>query len=78
MVHLAAGAMKLLVLPNAEAERVFSSVTLTKNDIRNRMSDEVLVSIFKIKFGLQLRNINCSDFVITQEMIAKVNSTIYA
>lgn len=39
MQDIAAVAMKLLFLPlsNAEAERVFSAVTLTKTDLRNRI-----------------------------------------
>lgn len=46
-------------MSNTRAERASSSVTLTKSDTANRMSDNHLVTI--LKFRLQLRNITPSN-----------------
>lgn len=69
MVSLAEGARKLflVLISSAEAERVFSTVVLMKNDIRNRVSDEFLVTVFRIKLSLRLKNINCTNSVIPRE-----------
>lgn len=79
MQDIADGAMKLLVLPisNAEAERVFSAVALTKSDLRNRMSHELLLAIIRIKFGLRLKGVTSSTFTVPRAMLAKVNSNMY-
>lgn len=76
MQDIAAGAMKLLVLPlsNAEAECVFSAVSLTKNDLINRMSHELLAAILMIKFRLSLRGVTSSGLQVLLEMVEKVNS----
>lgn len=79
MQDIADGALKLLVLPisNAEAERVFSAVALTKSDLRNRMSHELLLAIIRIKFGLRLKGVTSSTFTVPRSMLAKVNSNMY-
>ncbi|KAH9366972.1 hypothetical protein HPB48_016488 [Haemaphysalis longicornis] len=75
---IAAAAVKLLVLPlsNAEAERVFWAVTLTKTDFRNRMGHELLVAIL-IKFALRMRGVTSAEFQVPREMVEKVNYDIY-
>ncbi|KAH9371237.1 hypothetical protein HPB48_013518 [Haemaphysalis longicornis] len=79
MQDIADSAMKLLVLPisNAEAERVFSAVALTKSDLRNRMSHDLLLAILRIKFGQRLKGVTSSTFSVPREMLEKVNSSMY-
>lgn len=72
----AATAMKLLVLPllNAEAERVFSAVSLTKTDLRNRMAHKLHVAIVIIMFALRMRGVTSAEFQVPRETVEKVNN----
>lgn len=73
---VAAGAMRVLTLPvsNAEAERVFSNVTLTKTELRNKMKLDLLESILRIKFGLRLQKETSSSYVIPEEVLRKMTA----
>lgn len=53
---LAEGGIKILSLPisNADSESVFSQVSLTKTDLRNKMKLDVLLTILRLKFKQQL------------------------
>ncbi|XP_078509628.1 uncharacterized protein LOC144769412 [Lissotriton helveticus] len=77
--ELAMGAIKLLTLPisNAQVERVFSQMTLLKNENRNRMGLKLLSNILNIKFGLKRNGLNSSSFKPSAELLAKFNSCIY-
>lgn len=73
---VAAGAMRVLTLPvsNAEAERVFSNVTLTKTELRNKMKLDLLESILRIKFSLRLQKKTSSSYVIPEEVLRKMTA----
>lgn len=71
-------ALSLLSLPvsNAAVERVFSQVSLTKTDIRNRMSNETLEALLHVKFGLGRNAGCCKDFKPGREFLSRFNSTV--
>ncbi|KAH7978728.1 hypothetical protein HPB49_006553 [Dermacentor silvarum] len=73
---LAAGAIRILTLPvsNAEAERVFSNVTLTKTELRNKMKMDLLESILRIKFGLRLKKKTSSNYIVPEEVLCKMTA----
>ncbi|XP_078521674.1 uncharacterized protein LOC144828067 [Lissotriton helveticus] len=77
--ELAMGAIKMLTLPisNAHVERVFSQMTLLKNDRRNRMGLKLLSSILYIKFGLKRIAIKSSSFLPPPQLFAQFNRTMY-
>jgi len=54
----------VLSLPhsNAEAERIFSIVTDIKNKKRNRLANDTVSAICKIRSSFQDANINCINF----------------
>jgi hypothetical protein len=54
----------VLSLPhsNAEAERIFSIVTDVKSKKRNRLSNETISAICKVRSYFQSENINCINF----------------
>lgn len=66
----------MLVLPhsNADVERVFSTMNVIKNKLRNRMSFETLNSILQIRFGLKKFNKTCYTYDIPQEVLKKIGS----
>lgn len=71
-----AGAVKVLTLPvsNAEAERVFSHVALTKTELRNKMKLDLLESILRIKFGLRLQQKTSSTYMVPDEVLQKMTA----
>ncbi|KAJ1142118.1 hypothetical protein NDU88_008445 [Pleurodeles waltl] len=77
--ELAMGAIKMLTLPisNAHVERVFSQMTLLKNDRRNRMGLKLPSNILYIKFGLKRIGIESYSFGPPPELLAKFNSSLY-
>lgn len=56
----------VLSLPhsNAEAERIFSIVTDVKCKKRNRLANDTISAICKIRSSFQSENINCTNFTI--------------
>lgn len=53
-----------LILPhsNAEVERTFSIMNCVKTKIQNRMGEELLSSILRIRFGLKLEESCCHNY----------------
>ncbi|KAG0431712.1 hypothetical protein HPB47_021539 [Ixodes persulcatus] len=68
----------LLTLPmsNAAVERVFSQVSLTKSDLRNRLSHSTLESILFVKFAFLGKKECCKDFKPTEEFFVRFNSQV--
>ncbi|KAH7950534.1 hypothetical protein HPB49_025510 [Dermacentor silvarum] len=71
-------ALSLLALPlsNAAVERVFSQVSLTKNDLRNRMSNVTLQALLHVKFGLAESGDCCKDFQPDEQFLTRFNSAV--
>lgn len=69
-------ATSLLVLPwsNAEVERIFSTMNIIKNKLRNRMSSGVLNAIITIKAGLSRMGKCCKDYKFPSEVLSKVGT----
>lgn len=72
-------ALAMLTLPmsNAAVERVFSQVTLTKTDLRNRMGIDTLENVLHVKYGLR-RNGKCccTDFQPSEAFFEKFTSDV--
>lgn len=83
--NLAAYALKILCLPisNADVERVFSQVNLLKNDLRNRMSQELLSALLYIRSSLRCyegeerKKCRCPDFQPTENMLKAVQDSSF-
>jgi hAT family C-terminal dimerisation region len=75
---LSTGIIRMLCLPisNAEVERVFSQVNLTKSSQRSLMKGHLLESILYCKFGLSKFEMNVKDFKPTPAMLM-FDSSIY-
>lgn len=71
-------AIALLTIPmsNAAVERVFSHVSLTKTDLRSRMSHETLENILHVKFAFLGRNECCKDFQPSEEFFGRFNTQV--
>ncbi|KAL1472072.1 hypothetical protein MTO96_039555 [Rhipicephalus appendiculatus] len=69
-------ALSLLTLPlsNASVERVFSHVTLTKTDIRNRMNLETLDNILFVKLALWSETPCCKEFDPSDVLLERFNT----
>lgn len=69
--------ISLLVLPfsNADVERLFSTMGLVKNKIRNRMKTDLLCGILQIREGLKLDNSCCYSFKIPSDFASKIRSS---
>lgn len=76
MTELARSLLSLPVSSNAAVERVFSQVTLTKTDLRNRMSNETLEALLHVKFGLARNGGCCKNFRPGKEFLSRFSSTI--
>lgn len=66
-----------LPISNAYVERVFSQAALglAKTKVRNKMGHKLLKSILMIRSHLMLNNSCCKDFVVSEEMLNKFNSS---
>ncbi|CAH1106772.1 unnamed protein product [Psylliodes chrysocephalus] len=64
-------ALRILCLPhsNADVERVFSSVSIVKNKIRNRMKLNLLNNILSIKFGMKRMGKCCNTYKLPDEIL---------
>lgn len=71
-------AMSLLTLPlsNASVERVFSHVTLTKTDLRNRMNLETLENVLFVKFSLWGETQCCKEFVPSDAFLERFTTAV--
>ncbi len=76
-ITLAKLVLNKLFLPisNAYVERVFSQAALAKTKVRNKMGHKLLKSTLMIRSHLMLNNSCCKDFVVSEEMINKFNSS---
>lgn len=74
--ELADFAMKVLILPhsNAEVERVFSQLNITKSKLRNKMGIKLVNSLLHIKYGLKRHNKCCKDYVLPAQTLQKIGS----
>lgn len=63
-----------LPLSNADVERVFSAMNLTKSKTRNRMGLQLLVAIVAIKFGLRITGSCCHDYPVPASVAKKIGT----
>lgn len=72
-------ALKIISLPisNAVVERVFSIMNVTKTKIRNRMGQQMLVALIRIKIHNQVKKICCNTFTPTANMLKEFNTKMY-
>ncbi|KYN09646.1 hypothetical protein ALC57_18166 [Trachymyrmex cornetzi] len=72
-------ALALLSLPisNATVERMFSMYNVIKNQIRNRLSLDIMQAILMVRYYLKIDNISCVNFKPTEAMIKKFNVSMY-
>lgn len=77
--ELAEYALSCLSVPvsNAVVERIFSTVNLTKTDLRNRMGIEVLSSIVRIRTTLGFETKCCVNFNVSQNMLSNFTNDMY-
>ncbi|KAK3878626.1 hypothetical protein Pcinc_016757 [Petrolisthes cinctipes] len=66
--------MKILILPhsNAEVERIFSQMNVTKSKLRNKMGTKLVNSLLHIKYGLRRHNKCCRDYVLPAKTLEKI------
>jgi hypothetical protein len=71
-------ALRILCLPhsNAEVERVFSSMNIVKNKIRNRMKLDLLNNILNIKYGLKRIGKCCNSFNLPDEVLLMFDTNV--
>ena len=74
--ELATFAITLLILPhsNADVERLFSSMNVTKNKQRNRMKLNILSAILMVRCGLRLVGKCCNDFEIPKNVRKQIGT----
>lgn len=74
--EIAEFAISLLILPNsnAEVERLFSSMNIVKNKLRNKMQLPMLSAILTIKYGLKRHNKCCKNFELPKDVINKIGT----
>ncbi len=73
-------ALSLLALPfsNAAVERSFSQMSLIKNKLRNRLEQNSLLNIMRIRAYMQRRNICCHEFKPSPRMLSLFTAEIYS
>jgi len=73
--ELADYALACLCIPisNAMVERIFSTVTLTKTEVRNRLELKMLRSLLRIKTHLHFKKMCCKDFSVSPKMLSLYN-----
>lgn len=69
--ELAQCALNLLILPNsnAEVERIFSSMNIVKNKLRNKMELPMLKAILHVKYGLRRTMKCCKDYELPSSVL---------
>uniref|UniRef100_A0A915HVR9 HAT C-terminal dimerisation domain-containing protein n=1 Tax=Romanomermis culicivorax TaxID=13658 RepID=A0A915HVR9_ROMCU len=77
--NIALFALNLFCLPfsNASVERVFSAMSLVKNNIRNKLLCNTVESILTVRYGLKHVNVSSVNFEPTYEMLKSFNAKIY-
>ena len=61
---------------NAVVERIFSQVTIVKSKLRNRMKNETLDAIIRIRNHLHMDAKCCKDFVVSPRMLELFTSDV--
>lgn len=71
--------LSILSLPfsNASVERAFSQMNLIKSNIRNRMQEDMLESIMRIRSYMSRNDICCNTFEPTEKMLSLFTNDIY-
>lgn len=64
-------------ISNATVERVFSIMNTTKTKLRNRMSQEMLIALLRIKIHNSVKQVCCTSFSPSQKMLELFDSKIY-
>lgn len=74
--ELANFALELLIIPhsNAEVERLFSTMNIVKNKLRNRLQLPMLCAILSVKAGLNRYNMCCHSYEIPENIVAKIKT----
>ncbi|KAL4719405.1 hypothetical protein ACJJTC_015099, partial [Scirpophaga incertulas] len=69
-------ALTVISLPhsNAEIERIFSAMNMTKSKLRNRMSLKSLNSILMIKYSLKRTNKTCYNYEIPFDVLKNIGT----
>lgn len=77
--NIATFALNLLSLPfsNAYVERVFSTMNLIKNKLRNRLVVDTVESVLAVRHGLKFIGQTAETFDPTPDMLKLFNSNIY-
>lgn len=70
-------ALLTLPLTNASVEKVFQQMNLVKSKPRNRMGQQLLENILRIRAYMKRNSICCDDFVPTEKMIDAFRADIY-
>ena len=60
----------------AHVERIFSQVTTVKSELRNRMKNETLDAIIRIRNHLHMDAKCCKDFVVSPRMLELFTSDV--
>ncbi|KAL0884118.1 hypothetical protein ABMA27_016137 [Loxostege sticticalis] len=70
-------AIAVLSLPhsNAEVERMFSSMNIVKNKLRNRLASTTLNSILLVRNQLKIVKQNCHNYVLPDHVLQKMTKT---
>ena len=69
----------ILVIPhsNAESERAFSSVRITRTEFRPNLSDQQLSALVVEKFWMFSSRVVCYEQTISEEILRKAKSANY-
>jgi len=72
-------AIRTLTFPisNATVERVFSIMNATKTKVRNKMGQEMLGALLRIKIHNSVKQICCNTFSPTKKLLELFDSKIY-
>lgn len=70
-------AMKVFSLPhsNADIERVFSTMNVIKNKLRNSLCLDTINAILHVRYGLVLKKSNCANYKLPNNVLRKISST---
>ncbi|KYN44839.1 hypothetical protein ALC56_00834, partial [Trachymyrmex septentrionalis] len=68
--------ISLLVLPisNAEIERIFSHISIIKNEHRNKMNSYMLNAIMTIRAAFRKNKNCCYNYEVQSELLIKIHS----
>ena len=67
-----------LPLSNADVEGFFSNVTEVKTKLRNKLEPQMIAALTRVKLDLNSKNLNASNYKITDKMLSLFNNRMYA